>query len=178
MGRTTRLTPELIQAICERIRVGSYPYIAAAACGIPRSTFYAWMDKGRKKRSLKIYRELLDRVSEASATARSSAEVRVFRDQPFQWLRYGPGRDRPDEPGWTETPQTLRVEGGRSPVQLAGPAFNMIPQDTIAEALAYLEELGYIQPGPMGGKLFGKSDEEDEVIEVEAIQTDSPGATS
>ena len=37
-GRQSRLTSELIDAICERIRVGTYPYVAAAACGVPRST--------------------------------------------------------------------------------------------------------------------------------------------
>jgi hypothetical protein len=180
MGRTTRLTPELIQAICERIRVGTYPYIAAAACGIPRSTYYGWLKKADKKGSLKIYRELRDRVGEAGAVARSSAELRVFKDRPLEWLRLGPGRERPDEPGWTETAQTIRVEGGDTPVQLESSVFNMIPTNTIAEGLDYLAELGYIQQTELGGKLLpGQTGNiSNEVIDVEPVQADESDATS
>ena len=38
------------------------------------------------------------------------AEVR--RDNPLAWLRYGPGRERPGEPGWTESREILGQDGG------------------------------------------------------------------
>jgi len=162
MGNKLKLNSELIDAICERIRVGSYPYIAAAACGVSKSTYYRWMATAERKGARKIYRELKDRVSEAAAAARSNAEVRVFRDAPFQWLRYGPGHERSGEPGWTETPTTLRVEGGESPVQLQ--PVHPIPIATLGAAFAELERLGFIQPGPNGQLLF------------ESAEADGPGS--
>ena len=110
-------------------------------------------------------------MGEASGIARSNAEVRVFRDKPFEWLRYGPGRERVDELGWTETAQTIHVEGG---VQLETESRKQIPQQNIAEALAFLEELGFIHPGPLGQKLFGKSDD---VIDVESNHANNSEST-
>lgn len=96
--------------------------------------------------------------------------MRVFRDKPFEWLRYGPGRERVDELGWTETAQTIRVEGGATPIQLETECHFQIPQQNIAEALAFLEELGFIQPGRLGHKLFHESGD---VIDVESRQADN-----
>ncbi|MHC4401044.1 MAG: hypothetical protein ACYTG0_15315 [Planctomycetota bacterium] len=138
------MTPELIEAIAKRIRVGSFPYIAAAACGIPKSTYYTWMRKAEQKGAPKLYRELLHRITEAAAAARADAEIRVYRDQPFQWLRYGPGKDRgPEEPGWTETPTTVRLEGGNTPVRVEHERVN--PLENLPGALAVLEHLGIIK---------------------------------
>ena len=139
-GRQSRLTSELIDAICERIRVGTYPYVAAAACGIPRSTYYGWMEKAKKKGAPRIYKELSDKVSEAAAAARSNAEVRVFRDRPFEWLRYGPGRERPDEPGWTETPHKVQIE---AEMEHKLPA-SYPSAEVQAEGLLFLDQLGII----------------------------------
>lgn len=139
-GRQSKLTPELIDAICERIRVGTYPYVAAAACGVPRSTYYGWMEKAKKKGTPRIYKELSDKISEAAAAARSNAEVRVFRDRPFEWLRYGPGRERPEQPGWTETPQQVQIE---AQTEHKLPA-SYPDAETQAEGLLYLEQLGII----------------------------------
>lgn len=153
MANKTRLNRELIQAMCERIRVGTYPYVAAAACGVAKSTFYRWMQTADGKRAPAIYRELRDKICEAAAAARSNAEVRVFRDRPFEWLRYGPGREKPGEPGWTETPQTLRVEGGNDPLrmqhQLEGQQSHLhVAAPDVAAALAILHRSGIIQPTP------------------------------
>ena len=61
------------------------------------------MDRGKSGR--RPYSELLEKVRIAHATARCEAETRVFNEKPLEWLRLGPGRSRPDEPGWTETPE-------------------------------------------------------------------------
>ena len=34
------------------------------------------------------------------------------RDHPVTWLRYGPGRDRPDAPGWTDQRQLTGPDSG------------------------------------------------------------------
>jgi hypothetical protein len=56
-------------------------------------------------------------VRQARAQARQVAEARVFAESPFNWLRYGPGRERDQEPGWTESSQVDMTSGGQ-PVQL------------------------------------------------------------
>ena len=171
MARRTRLTPELIDAIVKRVRVGVFPYIAAQAVGIPKSTFYDWMRRGEKGR--RPFSELRAKVREAAASARSTAEIRVFQDRPFEWLRYGPGREKPDEPGWTESPQTLRVEGGQAPVQIEQRC--PFPLQTLAAAFAELETLGFIQRTEYGQKLFesATSTREEETEGVHLIDVES-----
>ena len=101
MGRRTKLTPELQESIVDLIRKGAYDYQAARANGIDDSTFYRWMRAGEKADS--VYRQFCREVREARAEARTAAEIQVRKDNALAWLRYGPGRERPGEPGWTES---------------------------------------------------------------------------
>lgn len=113
MARVTYLKDlpvEVIDRLVQYIRAGSFPYIAAQACGIPKSTWYRWMSSGRK--GYKPYRELWDKVQGAGAEARVVAENKVFSGTPLAWLRYGPGRERPGEPGWTDSKQVDVTTGG------------------------------------------------------------------
>ena len=106
MARVTYLKDlpaEVIDRLVQYIRAGSFPYIAAQACGIPKSTWYRWMNSGSKGR--RPYRELWDKVQGAHAEARVVAENAVFGGTPLAWLRYGPGRERPGKPGWTDSKQ-------------------------------------------------------------------------
>ena len=61
----------------------------------------------------KPFRQFRRDVLKAAAQARVRAEVQVRKVSPLAWLRYGPGRDRPGEPGWTERahaePEPLEV---------------------------------------------------------------------
>lgn len=110
-GRTPKLTPEVQDLIVAYIRAGSYEHVAAEAAGVGRSTFYRWMDRGRKARS-GIYHDFAVAVREARAQARASAEIEVRKTDPFKWLRFGPGRERPGDPGWTESTQLTGADGG------------------------------------------------------------------
>ena len=102
MPRPTLLTPERHKAIVAAIRAGSFDWIAAEANGIDPQTFKLWMRTGaRKKRE--PYLSFARDVRAARAQARLAAEIEVRRDQPFAWLRFGPGREREGEPGWTES---------------------------------------------------------------------------
>ena len=101
MGRRTKLTAEVQEGIVDLIRQGAYDYQAARANGIDDSTFYRWMRAGEKADS--VYRQFCKEVREARAEARTAAEIQVRKDNPLAWLRYGPGRERPGEPGWTES---------------------------------------------------------------------------
>lgn len=49
VGRPSKLTPEIQERIVTLIVEGSYPEIAAQACGIGSTTFFRWMALGKKK---------------------------------------------------------------------------------------------------------------------------------
>ena len=102
MPRPTLLTPERHKSIVAAIRAGSYDWIAAEANGIDRQTFKLWMRKGQRKKR-EPYLSFVKDVKTARAQARLSAEIEVRKDQPFNWLRFGPGRERDGEAGWTES---------------------------------------------------------------------------
>jgi hypothetical protein len=100
-GRHTKLTPEVHTSIVQYIRGGAFDWVAAEANGIGQRTFYRWMKAG--ERGDKAYRQFWQDVRQARAQARVLAEVAVRAGDPFKWLRYGPGRERDGEPGWTES---------------------------------------------------------------------------
>ena len=51
----------------------------------------------------------------ARAQARAQREAAVAQQNPLAWLRMGPGRERPGEPGWTDAQRTeLNASEGRS----------------------------------------------------------------
>jgi hypothetical protein len=102
VARPILLTPERGKAIVAAIRAGAFDWIAAEANGIDRETFKLWMRTGaRRKRE--PYLSFVRDVRAARAQARLSAEIEVRKEQPFSWLRFGPGREREGEAGWTES---------------------------------------------------------------------------
>ena len=102
MGRPSLLTPERHKAIVAAIRAGAYDWVAAQANGVNPATFILWMRRGERERR-RPYFQFFEDVRVARAQARLSAEIEVRKDQPFNWLRFGPGRERPGEDGWTES---------------------------------------------------------------------------
>ena len=114
-GRPSLLTPETHKAIVAAIRAGAYDWIAAQANGVDRQTFLNWMRRGERER-INPYLNFRIDVLTARAQARLSAEIEVRKDQPFNWLRFGPGREREDAPGWTETKE-VKHSGGLAVVQ-------------------------------------------------------------
>lgn len=124
IGRKSKLTPQLIDQLCRHLKAGAFDYAAARAVGISKATFYNWLEIGRAEEAAveaieaaggevgetSLFLDFLDKVDQATAIARIDAEKRVFTEDPFKWLRYGPGRDRPGEPGWTDE-STVNVKG-------------------------------------------------------------------
>ena len=104
-GRHTKLTPEVHKGIVQYIRDGAYDWVAAAALDVDQSTFYRWL-----KRPGPEYRAFSKDISRARAEARALAEAEVRKGDPFKWLRYGPGRERDGEPGWTDN-ASVKAEG-------------------------------------------------------------------
>jgi hypothetical protein len=102
VGRPSLLTPERRAGIVAAIRAGAFDWIAAEANGIDRETFKLWMRTGTHSKR-EPYLSFVRDVRAARAQARLSAEIEVRKEQPFNWLRFGPGRERDGEAGWTES---------------------------------------------------------------------------
>jgi hypothetical protein len=101
MGRRFCLTPEVEHLILSYIRSGGYPWVAAESAGIPRQVFRQWLRQGSKPQARLIYRRFRTSVIQARAQARLGAELETRKRDPRFWLTHGPGREKPNVPGWT-----------------------------------------------------------------------------
>jgi hypothetical protein len=95
------LTPAVSQLIVSYVRAGGYPQVAAEAAGVPREVFAVWLRRGTDPGGRSLYRDLLRDVVQAHAQARLKAEVAALEDRPLDWLKFGPGKETHDAPGWT-----------------------------------------------------------------------------
>jgi hypothetical protein len=68
MGRPTKLTDELRDAIVALIDAGNFPATAAECCGVSRSAFYDWTAKGRDGQE--PYADFVDAIARARAQAK------------------------------------------------------------------------------------------------------------
>ena len=107
-----RLTPEVIESICELVREGAFPRVACLACGAIPEQIAIWFHARNRKND--PYRTLQNKIMRAQAQARAEAEAIVLKRTPEKWLRCGPGRDGvsndPTIPtGWTEAPSAPRI---------------------------------------------------------------------
>ncbi len=129
MARPTKLSGEIQRTIVEYIRAGAFDYVASQAAGIDVSTFRRWMERGKGGRA--PYKAFAAAVAQARAEARVAAEIEVRRDNPLAWLRFGPGRERPDAPGWTQSVRHEHSgpEGGAIPIEMLTRLIDGIPQD-------------------------------------------------
>jgi hypothetical protein len=113
VGRPTLLTPELQKRICSMIMAGGFELPSARACGISRHTFLEWMRRGEdhdERPNLNKYAKFANAIRLADATARVDAEIKVKASDPYKYLKHK-HRDKPDEPGWSDTPTQLEVTG-------------------------------------------------------------------
>ena len=74
-GRPPRLTKELQDRIVAFVRIGGYPDVAARACGVPRRTFFEWMQRGRDTHPTRKPTPALVRFAEAVDQAVALAEL-------------------------------------------------------------------------------------------------------
>lgn len=103
------LTPELKSTVCAFIVAGAFPHVACEAAGVPWEVFERWLTIGspiNRKRGWKphkSYTPLWCAVMQAKAQARLRAEMAALSDDPVAWLKSGPGKDKPNNPGWSST---------------------------------------------------------------------------
>lgn len=86
VGAPIKLTREIIKNIHFQLRNCAYAETAARMCGIPKSTFYYWLEKAKESECAAIYRELLDTVEKAQAEAETRAtEIILKAAESGQW---------------------------------------------------------------------------------------------
>ena len=118
-GRPTKLTPDMIEPICEAIRDGCYATVAAGRVGVSGYALTVWSEKGRKEseeregRALRgeptdrpppsIYEQFHIALETAKSQARYSAERRAFATMPLSWLSRGYARN-----DWRQSNQIVR----------------------------------------------------------------------
>lgn len=81
VGRPTKFTPETKKKLLDAIRMGNYREPSCAFAGISVSTFYAWLDKGKRQKKGEFV-EFLEAVTRAEA----EAELRMIA----QWQAHIP----------------------------------------------------------------------------------------
>jgi len=69
VARPTVLTPEVQARVCEAIAAGNTRHDAAEYAGVGASTLFAWLARGKRKRGGGRYREFLEALKKAEASA-------------------------------------------------------------------------------------------------------------
>lgn len=161
------------------IRLGAYDWVAAQSIDITPETFARWMRIGSrsKKPEHRKYRIFFRDVSAARAKARLMAEITVKKEAPAVWLRSGPGRTKPNLPGWTDEVH-VHHEGdikhdhsGNIEHEMKA----MITTKTLADVLGAFEQIGMLQKTENGLVLFNEASsvQEAEITEEEQERIDN-----
>jgi hypothetical protein len=95
-----RLTAELIEAICTRIKAGAFEWVAVESLGVPQFVYQEWLNHARRSQRLSKYHRLATKVMQARAQARLRAEMEVRDKDVKVWLLQGPGRETATHEGW------------------------------------------------------------------------------
>jgi hypothetical protein len=148
MSRRTLLTPAVQANILAYIRAGGFPEVAAEAAGVRADVFARWRERGESAGARPRYRAFARAVRQAAAQARLGAELSVRQDKPFDWLRYGPGRETARSPGWTSAARP-RAAAAEAPT-LAHPAVQRLAAAVLA-ALADFPEARAHAAGLLAG---------------------------
>ena len=100
-------TDELIDKILVDIRSGTGVLTAAVANGVPKEVHHRWMNAPNQSIHFRYRRE----IHKAMAIAKRSAEQRVYRDSPRDWLIKG-GSTRHGffaDDGWAEPKTGIEI---------------------------------------------------------------------
>lgn len=79
-----KLNPELTKNICKNIKNGIPFKYACKICGISKSTFYNWHNKGKKAND-GLFKEFYDEVEEAKAVAIALRLKRIYKAGEKNW---------------------------------------------------------------------------------------------
>lgn len=87
IGRPPKLTSELIEQFCDLLIEGRTIERAAKLSGLSGTTIYRWLAMGKKQDAESIYKELVERVSEATEASEFSLlqSMRKAGSDPKNW---------------------------------------------------------------------------------------------
>ena len=89
-NRRWKWTAELEETICNFVRAGGFPQVAAEAAGVPPGVFAEWMRRGMARRITSRNKRFVGfwaAVERARSEARLAAEIQVHREAALAWLR-------------------------------------------------------------------------------------------
>lgn len=122
IGRPPKLTPEMIEQICDLLIQGSTIAGAAMLTGISESTIYRWLAMGKSEGAEPIYLELVARVGEAieSSEFELLQRMRIAGSKPDHWRATAWMLERrfPEKYGKNVSAQ----DGGQSGTPNSGPS--------------------------------------------------------
>ena len=141
MSNRPKLTDAIEHKILVWIRSGVYPHVAAEAEGIARDVFERWLALGtrRKPPPGPRYRRFAENVLQAAAVGRLRVEIRALEKDPKFWLLSGPGKERPDNPGWTTALKAQPVKDQRVMNLFEDPAFAKVIEALLAALIPFPE---------------------------------------
>ena len=125
MGRNTKLTKAIADAVVTAVKSGAPLEVAAQAVGVPPSTFWEWMARGEGRSdrpSSPVYADFAERIRRAEAeihiltigTIRTAAVQRGSWEAARAWLRMRWPKH------YAERTEVSGPEGGAIPVEIAG----------------------------------------------------------
>ena len=98
---------EKANAILSYIEGGGFAHVAAQAAGVPQEVFQRWLERGSGKKAREPYRTFSEKVAKSLALARLDSELDVRKGDPRSWLKCGPGKEAPGNPGWSRATKPL-----------------------------------------------------------------------
>ncbi len=152
-----KLTADVQSAITAFILAGGFPHVAAQAAGIPTQVFDRWLEigdpTGRRKgwRPHPTYTPFWKAVMQARAQARLNAEMEAMKRDPLRWLMQGPGKDRPNDPGWSQVVRPVVTQDNRSVNVLLSPEMQGVFATMLQILAPYPEARAAIADALAGG---------------------------
>jgi hypothetical protein len=128
-------TPEVETLILGAIKNGAFPYVAAEAQGIDREVLDRCLRRAARKCAPDCFRKFRTRLRQALAAARIGAEVYARKADPLYWLKFGPGKETTEMPGWSNPVKPPSAEEPK-------PADDDVP----LTSMAYLTPLAGVLP--------------------------------
>jgi hypothetical protein len=141
MSTRPKLTDALEHKILVWIRSGVYPQVAAEAEGIPHDVFDRWLALGRRRSppASPRYRRFAENVRQAVAVGRMRAEIKALDKDAKFWLLSGPGKERPEYPGWTTARKAPPAGDERSINLFVDPEFAKLMEALLAALMPFPE---------------------------------------
>jgi hypothetical protein len=127
---------EVEAKILNAIRHGVFPLVAAEAFGVPREVFADRLRSGESDSAPAEERSFRAKVREAAAVARLKAETFALQSDPLYWLKYGPGKETADIPGWSNA-----VKPPSADEAAADPTASALPLEALLNFIPELDKL-------------------------------------